>query len=168
MGIWTLAGNYALSFVRHKKARPITEAALMAALNIRANYSFRSAAARRRGGSLLARLWQYWFLRLTQEPNRAAARGAALSSFKTTGRRFWWTARQCLSSAPEWNSRDIFIFPSGFASHAKWIGNIYMPRCIGPRCIAVYYIFCQGTDISFKRFLHLHRKIHAVRRCEIL
>lgn len=51
-------GDYALTLARRKKAQSITEAALMAALNIRANYFFRSTAARR-VGSLLVRLWQY-------------------------------------------------------------------------------------------------------------
>lgn len=104
-------GDYALSFARRKKAQPITEAALMAALNIHVNYSFRSTVARR-AGSLLVRLWQYWFSRLPQEPSRApATRGAA-----TLYRRLkppcdvpmnW---RQYLSSAPEWNISEIYFF----------------------------------------------------------
>jgi len=51
-------GDYTLSFAQRKKARPIIEADMMTDLNIRANYSFRTAAARR-GGSPLIRLWQY-------------------------------------------------------------------------------------------------------------
>lgn len=55
-------GDYTLSFARRKKARPIIEADMMTDLNIRANYSFRMAAARR-GASSLIRLWQYISIR---------------------------------------------------------------------------------------------------------